>query len=205
MRRDFAKPGIGFALERFIGWSFPFKGKTFNDKLNGMRVLATVGHFSRKQIISRKGTTGQYLGLWFMAYSDRTYVGTGPGPGPEWVTVYYVKSSHCDLCGNLNGSYTLAMYWSWSWSRSHSHISSVWKSHHSGSRQSHPIHQVWTCPYPSLSLRCGPPRSQADRQTAAQCEHTPTFKPGVVVHPVPKETTKQQDGSARAEVKRSSQ
>ena len=127
-----------------------------------------------------------------MAYSDRTYVGTGPGPGPEWVTVYYVKSSHCDLCGNLNGSYTLAMYWSWSWSRSHSHISSVWKSHHSGSRQSHPIHQVWTCPYPSLSPRCGPPRSQADRQTAAQCEYTLIFKPGIVVHPGPKQTAKQQ-------------
>ena len=63
MRKDFAKPGIGFALERFIGWSFRFKGKTLNDKLNEMRVLAIVGHFSRKQIISRKGTTGQYLGL----------------------------------------------------------------------------------------------------------------------------------------------
>ena len=35
-----------------------------------------------------------------MAYSDRTYVGTGP----EWVTVYYVKPSHCNLCGKLNGS-----------------------------------------------------------------------------------------------------
>ena len=34
-----------------------------------------------------------------MAYSDRTYV--GPGPGPEWVSVYYVKPSHCNLCGNL--------------------------------------------------------------------------------------------------------
>ena len=38
-----------------------------------------------------------------MVYSDRTYVGTGP----EWVTVFYVKPSHCNLCGNLNGSYTL--------------------------------------------------------------------------------------------------
>ena len=26
-----------------------------------------------------------------MAYSDRTYVETGPGPGQEWVTVYFVK------------------------------------------------------------------------------------------------------------------
>ena len=42
-----------------------------------------------------------------MAYSDRTYVGTGPGPGPEWVTVFYVRPSHYNLCGNLNGSYTL--------------------------------------------------------------------------------------------------
>ena len=25
--------------------------------------------------------------LCLMAYSDRTYVGTGPGPGPEWVTI----------------------------------------------------------------------------------------------------------------------
>ena len=48
-------------------------------------------------------------------------VGTGPGPGPEWVTVYYVKPSHCNLCGNLNGSYTLALYHS----RSQSHITSV--------------------------------------------------------------------------------
>ena len=40
-----------------------------------------------------------------MAYSDRTYVGTGPGPGPEWITVYYVKPLHCNLCGNLNRSY----------------------------------------------------------------------------------------------------
>ena len=39
-----------------------------------------------------------------MAYSDRTYVGTGSGLGPEGVTVYYVKLSHCNLCGNLNGS-----------------------------------------------------------------------------------------------------
>ena len=34
-----------------------------------------------------------------MAHSDRTYV----GPGPEWVTVYYVKPSHCNFCGNLTG------------------------------------------------------------------------------------------------------
>ena len=40
-----------------------------------------------------------------MAYSDRTYVGTGLGPGPEWITVYYVKPLHCNLCGNLNRSY----------------------------------------------------------------------------------------------------
>ena len=46
-----------------------------------------------------------------MAYSDRTYVWTGPGP--EWVTVFYVKPSHCNLCGNLNMSYTLALYQSW--------------------------------------------------------------------------------------------
>ena len=38
-----------------------------------------------------------------MAYSDRIYVGLEP----EWVTVYYVKSSHCNLCRNLHGSYTL--------------------------------------------------------------------------------------------------
>ena len=38
-----------------------------------------------------------------ITHSDRTYVGTGPGP--EWVTVYYVKPSHCNLCGNLNGVY----------------------------------------------------------------------------------------------------
>ena len=66
-----------------------------------------------------------------MAYSDRTHMGTGqgPGPGPEWVTVYYVKLSHCNLCGNLNGSYTLALYQSWSRSRLRSHISSIWISH----------------------------------------------------------------------------
>ena len=64
--------------------------------------------------------------IWFlMAYSDRTYVGTGPGP--EWVTVYYVKPSHCNLYGNLNRSYTLALYQSRS--QSHSHTSSVWISH----------------------------------------------------------------------------
>ena len=57
-----------------------------------------------------------------MAYSDKTYVGMGPGPGPEWVTVYYVKPSHCNFCGNLNGSYTLALYQS----QSRSQISSVW-------------------------------------------------------------------------------
>ena len=44
-----------------------------------------------------------------MAYPDRTYV--EKEPGPEWVTVCYVKPSHCNLCGNLNGSYTLvALY-----------------------------------------------------------------------------------------------
>ena len=59
--------------------------------------------------------------LTLMAYSDRTYVGTGLGPGPEWVNVYYVKLSHCNLCGNLNWSYTLALYQS----QSRSHISSV--------------------------------------------------------------------------------
>ena len=58
-----------------------------------------------------------------IAYSDRTYVGMGPGPVAECVTVYYVKPSRCNLCWNLNGSYTLALYQSWS--RSHSHISSV--------------------------------------------------------------------------------
>ena len=52
-----------------------------------------------------------------MAYSDRTYVGTGPGP--EWITVYYVKPSHCNLCENLYRSYTLALY------QSRSHRSSV--------------------------------------------------------------------------------
>ena len=61
----------------------------------------------------------------FMAYSDRTHVGTGPGPEPEWVIVYYVKPSDCNLCGNLNGSYTLALYQS----RSRSHISSFWLDH----------------------------------------------------------------------------
>ena len=30
------------------------------------------------------------LGFLIMAHSDRAYVGTGLGPGPEWVTVYYV-------------------------------------------------------------------------------------------------------------------
>ena len=68
--------------------------------------------------------TSHYL-CGVMAHSDRTYVGTGTGPGPEWVTVYYVKPSHCNLSGQLNGSYTLALYQS----RSHSHISSVWMSH----------------------------------------------------------------------------
>ena len=29
------------------------------------------------------------------------YVGTGPGPGPEWVNVCCVKPSH--LCGNSKG------------------------------------------------------------------------------------------------------
>ena len=60
-----------------------------------------------------------------MVHSDRTYVGTGPGLGPEWATEYYVKPSHRNLYGNLNGSYTLAWYQSQSLSRSHSHISSV--------------------------------------------------------------------------------
>ena len=63
-----------------------------------------------------------------MAYSDRTYVGTGPRLGPGWVTVYYVKPLHCNLCGNLNVSYTLALYQSRSRSSSQSHISSVWIS-----------------------------------------------------------------------------
>ena len=60
-----------------------------------------------------------------VAHWGRTCVGTGPGP--EWVTVYYVKPSHWNLCGNLNGSNILALYKSRS--RSHSHISSVWMSH----------------------------------------------------------------------------
>ena len=64
-----------------------------------------------------------------MAYSDRTYVGTGPGLGPEWIIVYYVKPSHCNLCGNLNRSHTLALYQSWSRPQSRSHISSVWLDH----------------------------------------------------------------------------
>ena len=32
------------------------------------------------------------MSLIVMVHSDRTYVGMGPGP--EWVTVYYVKISH---------------------------------------------------------------------------------------------------------------
>ena len=63
-----------------------------------------------------------------MAYSDRTYVGPGPRLGSGWVTVYYVKPSHCNLCGNLNVSYTLALYQSRSRSLSQSYISSVWIS-----------------------------------------------------------------------------
>ena len=30
----------------------------------------------------------------FMAYSDRIYVGTRLGLGPEWVTVYFVSNLH---------------------------------------------------------------------------------------------------------------
>ena len=63
-----------------------------------------------------------------MVYSDITYVGMGPGSGSEWVTVCYVKPSHCNLCGNLNGwsgSCTLALYQS----QSRSHLSSVWLDH----------------------------------------------------------------------------
>ena len=41
----------------------------------------------------------------------------------------YIKPSHYNLCGNLNGSCTLALYQSRS--RSHSHISSVCVSHRS--------------------------------------------------------------------------
>ena len=36
-----------------------------------------------------------------MAYSDRTYVGTGPGP--EWVTVYYVKPSRSTYVRTYTG------------------------------------------------------------------------------------------------------
>ena len=60
-----------------------------------------------------------------MAHSDRTYVGMGSGLGPEWVAVYCVKPSHCNLCGILNGSYTLALYQSQYQSRSRSQIISV--------------------------------------------------------------------------------
>ena len=65
------------------------------------------------------------------------YVGTGPEPGPEWVTVYYFKPSHCNLCGNLNGSCILALYQSRS--RSHSHISSVCISHQSTRSRVYPF------------------------------------------------------------------
>ena len=41
------------------------------------------------------------LELLLMAYSDRAYVGTGPGPGPEWPTVHYVKPSHFQLLWEL--------------------------------------------------------------------------------------------------------
>ena len=58
-----------------------------------------------------------------ISHLDRIYVGAGPGL--EWVTVNYVKPSHCNLCG----SYTLALYQSWSRSQSHSHVSSVGMSH----------------------------------------------------------------------------
>ena len=51
----------------------------------------------------------------------------GNGTGTRMVTVYYVKPSHCNLYGNLNRSYTLALYQSRS--QSHSHTSSVWISH----------------------------------------------------------------------------
>ena len=49
----------------------------------------------------------------------------GTGTGKEWVTVYYAEPSHCILCGNLNGTYTLALYQSWYRSQSPFHISSV--------------------------------------------------------------------------------
>ena len=45
-----------------------------------------------------------------------------------WVTVYYVKPPHCNLCGTGTCTYTLALYQS----QSRSHISSVRISHHCG-------------------------------------------------------------------------
>ena len=54
-------------------------------------------------------------------------MGPGPGLGPEWVTVCYVKHSHCNFCGNLNGSYTLALYQS----------RSVWLDHEANMVCSH--------------------------------------------------------------------
>ena len=81
--------------------------------------------------IGHSGSNSSVTHAGLVAYSDRTYVGTGPGPGPEWVTVFYVKPSHCNLKGNLNGSYTLALYQSRSWSQSQCHISSVWLDHKS--------------------------------------------------------------------------
>ena len=69
-------------------------------------IFGTCGLFRRNLCGTETGTR---MGHYIMSnFHIATYVGTGPGP--EWITVFYVKPSHCNLCGNLNGSYTLALY-----------------------------------------------------------------------------------------------
>ena len=53
----------------------------------------------KENIILKIESSVQKISYALMAYLDRTYVGTGPGPGPEWVTVYYVKLSHATYVG----------------------------------------------------------------------------------------------------------
>ena len=70
------------------------------------RAMTTTG-MKEDVPLGRQATTGKsvtnYNGL-FRQSLDWT------GTGEEWVTVCYAEPSHCILCGNLNGTYTLALY-----------------------------------------------------------------------------------------------
>ena len=65
--------------------------------------METLSLEAQENVLQVRSVTLHWTVISIMAHSDRALMGSGP----EWVTVYYVEPSYCNLCGNLNGTVNL--------------------------------------------------------------------------------------------------